>query len=252
MDVSRIKKLLEDIANGSSTPDAALKELAILPFHDIGFAKSDSHRSLRNGFSETIFCEGKTKDQITRIAEDMASRNENVFATKVSNEILEAISSKFPNSKCDVVSRTFKIINAPIENIAGKVSILCAGTADLPIAEESRQTCQFYGAKVKTYYDVGIAGVHRLVRYRSDLEDSDCAIIVAGMEGALPALAAGLVSTPIIAVPTSVGYGTSFGGISALLTMLNSCAEGVTVVNIDNGFGAACAALRILRRDKKQ
>jgi len=210
-------------------------------------AKYDEHRPLRNGFSEVIFCEGKRSEHLLRIVEDIDGRGHNVFATRADDKILLAVREKFPRVSVDEVSRTFKLINRPIEPLKAKMAILCAGTADVPVAEEARHTLEFFGIEPARYYDVGVAGLHRLLGCIDRLRDIDCAIVIAGMEGALPTVVGGLTPSPIIAVPTSIGYGASFGGIAALLGMLNSCSEGITVVNIDNGFGAACAALRILR-----
>lgn len=246
MNARDIKKLLDDLAGGGLTVDQAFDSLRNLPFKDLDIAKHDGHRPLRNGFSEVILCEGKRHEHLVAIVDDIGGRGDNVFGTRADEAVLGLIRDKFPNAQCDFVSGTFRIINRPIEPIPGSLAVLCAGTADLPVAEEARLTAEFFGVEVKRFYDVGVAGLHRILKCRDELQDVGCAIVVAGMEGALPSVVGGLIAAPVIAVPTSIGYGASFGGIAALLSMLNSCSEGVTVVNIDNGFGAACAALRIL------
>ena len=248
MNTTDIKKILDDIAKGSMTPDEGMETLRDLPFSDLTIAKLDLHRPMRNGFSEVIFCEGKHLDHLTRIIDDIDGRGHNVFGTRASKDILNTIKERFPKIQTDEVSRTFRLINHPMEQLNANVAILCAGTADVPVAEEARQTIQFFGVEPRRYYDVGVAGLQRLLKTASELKDIDCAIVVAGMEGALPTVVGGLTKAPVIAVPTSIGYGASFGGVAALLGMLNSCSEGITVVNIDNGFGAACAALRIVRK----
>lgn len=248
MNTADIKKLLQDVAVGRVSPDGAADQLKALPFSDLGFAKQDCHRPLRNGFSEVIFCQGKRLDHLLRIVEDINARGHNAFGTRADDDVMGEIARRFPDARCDSTSRTFRIINRPVEPISGRLAILCAGTADVCVAEEARHTCEFFGLEAKRFYDVGVAGLHRLLSCAAELSDIDCAIVVAGMEGALPSVTGGLTSAPIVAVPTSVGYGASFGGIAALLAMLNSCSEGIVVVNIDNGFGAACAALRMIRR----
>ncbi|MBT3182150.1 MAG: nickel pincer cofactor biosynthesis protein LarB [Deltaproteobacteria bacterium] len=243
-----IKKLLEDVSAGRKKPDEAFENLRDLPFSDIEIAKLDLHRPMRNGFSEVIFCEGKHVDHLIRIIDDIDGRGHNLFGTRANKELLDSIKDRFPKVQIDEVSRTFRLINQPMDQLTADVAILCAGTADVQVAEEARQTIQFFGVEPKRYYDVGVAGLHRILKTANELRDIDCAIVVAGMEGALPTVVGGLTKAPIVAVPTSIGYGASFGGVAALLGMLNSCSEGITVVNIDNGFGAACAALRIVRR----
>lgn len=211
------------------------------------FINLDTHRPLRNGFSETIFCAGKAPSQVLTIVKQFVANGQNVLGTRVTSEMGEEIKRAYPDAVYDETSRTFRILNRPIASLSGKLVILCAGTADVPVAEEAKITAGFFGVEPVTHYDVGIAGLHRLLAKLDDLKDADVAIVAAGMEGALPSVVGGLIGLPIIAVPTSVGYGTNLGGIATLLAMLNSCAEGITVVNIDNGFGAACAAIRILR-----
>lgn len=220
-------------------------------FEDLGFAKWDYHRPLRNGLSEVIFCEGKTDDHLMAIIRKVLETDHNILGTRVSSSQGAMISSNFKNADYDDLSRTFIIANKPIEPIQARLTICAAGTADLFVAEEARRTGQFFGLEANRIYDVGIAGMHRLMHHIDEIKTSDVIIAVAGMEGALPSLLGGLVDVPIIAVPTSVGYGTNFKGITPLFAMLNSCSEGIVVVNVDNGFGAACAALRILKKQIK-
>jgi NCAIR mutase (PurE)-related protein len=219
---------------------------------DFHVTRHDHERELRNGFSEVIFCEGKEPEHLLRVIEEMKERGHNVFGTRASKEVLSLVASKNPEAKCDATSRTFRMIQRPIEALEGNIAVLCAGTADIPVAEEALHTANFFGVEARRFYDVGVAGIHRVMSCVDELKKADCAIVVAGMEGALPSVVGGLVSIPVIACPTSIGYGANFQGIAALLGMLNSCSEGVTVVNIDNGFGAACAALRILRTMKER
>lgn len=248
MDSSHIKKILEEVASGAKSPSDALLELRDFPYADLEIAKHDAHRPLRNGFSEVILCEGKELGHLIRIVEELVSRGLNIFGTKANPSQGESLTKSFPKCDYDPISRTFRFIQCPIEPIAGRLAILCAGTADLPVAEEARRTAEFFGIEAIRHYDVGVAGLHRLIGCVAELREMDVAIVVAGMEGALPSVVGGLVPIPVIACPTSIGYGASFNGIAALLSMLNSCSEGISVVNIDNGFGAACSALRILRR----
>lgn len=248
MNEKHLKQILESVRSNEISLEEAVKEFRSFPFADIDIAKHDSHRQIRNGFSEVIFCQGKKLNHLMRILEELDSRHINAFGTRADKLALDAVSEKFPDALVDEVSGTFRIIKRPVEPRAGKLAILCAGTADLFVAEEARITAEFYGVEASRYYDVGVAGLHRLLSSVEKLQDADCLIVVAGMEGALPSVVGGLTPSPIIAVPTSIGYGASFGGIAALLGMLNSCSEGITVTNIDNGFGAACAALRIMRR----
>jgi NCAIR mutase (PurE)-related protein len=249
MHAEAIKRLLEEVASGRRSAEEAFERLRDIPFTDfLGVAKHDSHRAFRNGFQETLLCEGKRLEHIVGIVEKLVEQKKNVLGTRMDEARAQALLERFPTADVDPVSRTFRIIQQPIEPISGRLAILCAGTADIPVAEEARRTAEFFGAEARRHYDVGVAGIHRLLDSLEDLRSADVAIVVAGMEGALPSVFGGLLSVPIVAVPTSVGYGASFEGIAALLGMLSSCSEGITVVNIDNGFGAACAALRILRR----
>lgn len=216
-------------------------------FIDMDVAKYDATRDSRNGFSEVILCEGKKLDHLLKIIDGLMAKEINIFGTRVNEEVGNIVCSKFSKAKYDETSRTFSIINKSIKSVDAKLGIICAGTSDISVAEEAVQTALFHGIEAVKFYDVGVAGIHRLLSHVEELKKLDVAIVVAGMEGALPSVVGGLVSCPIIAVPTSVGYGTNFKGVTALFAMLNSCSEGITVVNIDNGFGAACAALRILK-----
>jgi len=245
MNRAQIQALLEDVqANRASVPEA-LERLKDLPFEDLGFAKLDHHRALRTGMPEVIFASGKTTDQVARIFAHMAKAGGNVLATRASRECYEAVTSAEPRATYHETARaiTLEQTKAPVGK--GNICVVCAGTSDLPVAEEAAVTSAALGNAVARITDVGVAGIHRLVSRRDELLQAAVVIVVAGMDGALPSVIGGMVARPVIAVPTSVGYGAAFGGVAALLTMLNSCAAGVTVVNIDNGFGAAVAASRI-------
>lgn len=247
MDTVKIKALLQEVASGMLAPDEAAARLRNLPFEDLGFAKIDHHRSLRKGYPETIFCAGKTPAQVAEIAGRMRSHGSNVLGTRVSAEVAEAVLAAHPDATHHATARVFTILDHAPEVMAGYVAVVCAGTSDLPVAEEAAVTCEVFGNRVERISDVGVAGIHRLFEQRARLVGANAIIVCAGMEGALPSVVAGLVERPVIGVPTSVGYGASFNGIAALLGMLNSCASGLTVVNIDNGFGAAAAATAINR-----
>ena len=247
MDHDTLQKLLQDVATGLIGPDAAAETLRHLPYEDLGFAKIDHHRELRKGYPETIFCQNKTPEQVVAIAARMREKNGTVLGTRCSPEVMRAVRGAFPDAVPHEMARAFTITVKPPEMAAGTIAIVCAGTSDLPVAEEARVTCEILGNPVESISDVGVAGIHRLLHQRERLNRANVIICCAGMEGALPSVLAGLVQCPVIAVPTSVGYGASFGGLAALLGMLNTCATGVTVVNIDNGFGAAVAASTINR-----
>lgn len=248
MNKENILKLLNEVARHETKPDEALDKLRHMPFEEMDFAKLDGHRHLRNGFSEVIYCQGKTVEQVVSIAKKMTEKGMNVLGTRVTPEMAAALKRDAKDCDYHELSGTFQILSHNIEPMKGNMAVLAAGTADLKVAEEARRTARFFGLESRSYYDVGVAGIHRLLSYAKELDNYDVLIAVAGMEGALPSVVGGLIDKPIIAVPTSVGYGSNFSGITPLLAMLNSCSEGITVVNIDNGFGAACAALRILRR----
>lgn len=272
MDIETIKQILEEVEKGALKSGDALEQLRHIPYADLGVSKHDGHRVLRNGFSEVILCEGKDKDHLLTIVGRLVERGINVFGTRASPEIGKMIidtlraspppqaeeesrrplfstsSNNIKKADYDPLSRTFRIISRDVPLSKGNLAIICAGTADLPVAEEARMTAKYFGIEAERFYDVGVAGLHRLVSSLEDLRKADCAIVVAGMEGALPSVVGGLLSCPIVACPTSVGYGANLKGFTPLLAMLNSCSEGITVVNIDNGFGAACASIRILRK----
>jgi NCAIR mutase (PurE)-related protein len=241
MDSERIRKLLEQVRGGELGVEDAFSQLKDLPYEDMGFARVDTHRAMRKGYPEVIFCPGKTLDQIVKIFERMAKHDGRVMAARASAEAAEAIKKKFPQAVYHESARLVTL-GFPIPSGKGTVLVMSAGTADIPIADEAAVTAEMLGSKVERLFDVGVAGIHRLLDRRETLFAANVLVVVAGMDGALPSVVAGLVSRPVIAVPTSIGYGASFGGLAALLTMLNSCAPGVTVVNIDNGFGAGYMA----------
>ena len=251
MNAQQLGTILADVAAGRLTPDAALERLRQLPFEDLTFARIDHHRALRQGQPEVVFCEGKTPEQVVAICERLAAMSGRFLGTRCGEAHATAVERVFPKAVWSPVARTIHLLpddaaGAPPD--AGTILVVSAGTSDLPVAEEAAITAEVFGNRVERLADVGVAGIHRLFASGERLRQADVIIVVAGMEGALPSVVGGLVEVPVIAVPTSVGYGASFGGLAALLGMLNSCAAGVTVVNIDNGFGAAAAASRICRR----
>jgi hypothetical protein len=249
MQKDRLKSLLQEIQSGKIDIDNALQKLHDLPFEDIGEAMIDHHRALRQGVPEVILGEAKTAEQIANIVQHMTEHGDNILVTRISSEKAEVLSNNHPQGEYDSLARTFTLQQRPFEDLGqGKILIICAGTSDLPVAREAAVTARMFNNQVKELVDVGVAGIHRLLAHTHLLRDASVIIVIAGMEGALPSVVGGLVDVPVIAVPTSVGYGAAFGGVSALLGMLNSCAGGITVVNIDNGFGAAFAATRINRR----
>jgi NCAIR mutase (PurE)-related protein len=245
MDIQSLKTLLNDVKNGNVGVDDALDQLRKLPYEDMGFAKIDNHRHIRCGFPEVIFCQGKTDDQIVKISLKILDSGNNLLATRASKDTYEAVKKMEPSAQYNELGRTITVIKKDIEILSeGTILVASAGTADIPVAEEAVVTAEIMGNHVERLYDVGVAGLHRLLGNAERLFSASVIIVVAGMEGALASVIGGLVDKPVVAVPTSVGYGASFHGLSALLTMLNSCASGVSVVNIDNGFGAGyCAAL---------
>ena len=248
MSPERLRELLVQVRAGSVTADEALEQLKSLPFEDLGFAKVDHHRSLRTGFPEVIFGSGKTAEQIIEIARSLSDSAHNVLITRLDAAKAARLREVFPHAAYSAHARVATIVQRqPDITGRGLILVLAAGTADLPVAEEAALTAELLGNRVQRVTDVGVSGIHRLFAHREKLREATVLIVVAGMEGALPSVVAGLVDKPVIAVPTSVGYGASFGGLAALLAMLNSCAAGVTVVNIDNGFGAAVAATLINR-----
>lgn len=248
MHENELKELLLAVEAGDVPVSKALDQLRDLPFADLGVAHVDHHRALRSGFPEVILCEGKTPGEVALIAAHMAERGSVVLGTRCDRDTLEVVRAKIPDLHYNERARVFRTKSPQPPEVAGRVAVVTAGTSDLGVAEEAIETLQAMGVRHELLCDVGVAGIHRLLGKRQVLEDCDILIVVAGMEGALASVVAGLLSKPTIAVPTSVGYGASFSGVAALLGMLNSCATGVTVVNIDNGFGAAAAAALTLRR----
>lgn len=246
MDTNKIKKLLEEVKKGNKSIKEALSVLENLPFIDLDFAKIDTHRELRMGAPEAIYCFNKTTKQIIQIIEKMKT-NSNIIATRVPEESLKKIKKVFPEAKIYPESNLAFLGKFPKKTI-GKVVIITGGTSDIPVARESEITARSMGVEVETIFDVGVAGIHRVLRIRDKLKGADIAIVIAGMEGALPSVVAGLIDTPIIAVPTSVGYGASFKGIAPLLTMLNSCAPGICVMNIDSGYSAGFFAAAVIKK----
>ena len=242
MDPNRLKQLLASYKEGTLPEDQLLKALRDLPFENLGFARVDHHRALRCGHAEVIFCQGKTPEQIVAIAEATLGAGNNLLATRADEKVFAQVAERIPDAAYHAQARVITVKRREIEKLPGTVALLTAGTSDIPVAEEARVTAEMTGSVVEAIFDVGVAGLHRILEHRPLLEKARVIIVVAGMEGALPSVIAGLVSTPIIAVPTSVGYGAGFQGLAPLLTMLNSCAAGVVVVNIDNGFGAGYAA----------
>ncbi|HBT49648.1 MAG: NCAIR mutase (PurE)-related protein [Caldanaerobacter subterraneus] len=243
----KILEVLEKFKQGRISQEEALNILQNLPYEDLGFAKIDYHRELRKGFPEVIFCEGKTPYQVREIALAMHRKEVDVLGTRASREHFEAVKEVIDKAIYYEEARIISVKNTPLKKTNGIIGVVAAGTSDLPVAEEAAVTAELMGNTVKRFYDVGVAGLHRLLHKLDEIRKCRVLIAVAGMEGALPTVLGGLVSAPVIAVPTSVGYGANFKGLSALLAMLNSCASGVTVVNIDNGFGAAYAATLINR-----
>lgn len=247
MNEQTIMELLESVSSGTLDPHQALEQLRSLPFDDMGFAKVDLHRLLRKGYPETIFCQGKTPEQVADIAQRMREHKQNVLGTRCSTQTFDVVKKKMSDAVYHEMARAFTLMATPPETSGENVAIVCAGTGDIFVAEEAAVTCMMLGVPVERIYDVGVAGLHRLLHQREHLMKARVVIVCAGMEGALPSVVAGLCPGLTIAVPTSVGYGASFNGIAALLGMLNSCATGLTVVNIDNGFGAAVAACTVCR-----
>lgn len=245
MTTEEASKLLEAFKSGEVARDAVLRAFQGSPFVDLGFAKVDTHRGIRKGFPEVIFGSGKTVPQVVKIAAALLRREDRVLVTRVGAKHAQALKKKFPKAVWHETARCVTILKKPLPKRPGCIAVVTAGTSDLPIAEEAAVTADVMGNDVQRIYDVGVAGLHRLLARVSDLQSASVLIVVAGMEGALPSVVAGLVARPVIAVPTSIGYGASFGGVAALLGMLTSCGSGVTVVNIDNGFGAGYAASQI-------
>src|SRR5271163_277022 len=244
-----ILAMLQCVRDGEMRPEEAMERLANLPYEETGFAKIDHHRPLRTGLPEVIYAAGKTAAQVGEIFFRMAAMGGDVLATRADEAAYAAVKALVPEAQYHPVARIVELRQASSTNHStGSLAVLCAGTSDLPVAEEAAVTAEVMGADVRRIYDVGVAGLHRLLAHREEIREAEVVIVCAGMEGALPSVVGGMVGAPVIAVPTSVGYGAAFGGIAALLGMLNSCSPNVTVVNIDNGFGAAYVASMILRR----
>lgn len=252
MEKNQLRELLNQLANNQIDVDTVLKHLSDLSFHDIDFAKIDHHRSLRTGHPEVIFCQNKTPEQVVSIAHEQISHNETVFGTRASQEILFTVKEKVPGVHVDITARCFwkkSRFWKKKENAKGTILIVSAGTADSPVAREAQLTVDLFGHPSKLVQDVGVSGIHRLLAINKQLGSASVIIVIAGMEGALPSVVTGMVSCPVIGVPTSVGYGAHLNGLVPMLAMINSCASGLTVVNIDNGFGAGCAAVRMNGND---
>jgi len=237
----QLEQILSDVRAGKLTVSEAMQSLRGLPYEDLEFAKIDHHRTLRTGFPEVVFCEGKTIGQVVEIVRRLSERHPSVLATRATQETADAVTREIPNARYHEAARciTVQSPESKAETESDKfILVVSAGTADIPVAEEAAVTAESMGSRVERVYDVGVAGLHRLLDQKKKLEEANVIIVCAGMEGALPSVIGGLVNCPVIAVPTSIGYGASFQGLAALLSMLNTCAEGVAVVNIDNGFGA--------------
>jgi NCAIR mutase (PurE)-related protein len=248
MNEESIRQLLESVRSGGMDVDEAVSRLRRLPFESIGFATVDHHRALRCGFPEVVFCPGKTTEQVREIFGRLAAAGQNVLATRADREAYEAVAADLPDARYHDLARAITLRQTPARESIGHIAVISAGTSDLPVAEEARVTAEIMDQRVTCHYDVGVAGIHRLLAHGEELQSASALVVVAGMEGALASVVGGLVGAPVIAVPTSVGYGASFGGLAALLAMLNSCASNVSVVNIDNGFAGGYIASLINRR----
>lgn len=244
--IMEIHELLEQVKNGAVSVEEAEGELRRQPFEEMGYAKLDTHRKVRSGFAEVIFCAGKADSHLLSIFGRLYEEDGEVLGTRASAEQARLIQEHFPKAAYDPISRIVKIEKEDKAH-RGRIAVCTAGTADIPVAEEAAQTAEYFGSTVDRIYDVGVSGLHRLLSRLEIIQDANCVVAVAGMEGALGSVIGGLVSVPVIAVPTSVGYGANFGGLSSLLTMINSCANGIAVVNIDNGYGAGYMATQINR-----
>ncbi len=247
MNEAQLRALMEQVREGSVDVDGALMRLRHMPFEDLVFAKVDHHRALRQGMPEVIFAMGKTAEQVLAIAERLLENAPNVLITRADKATAEHVTARIPGAEYFPLSGAIRVRRDSTIHGKGKIAVVCAGTSDIPVAEEAQVTAEVMGNDVETIHDIGVAGIHRLMNNRTRLTEARVIVVCAGMEGALPSVVGGLVSCPVIAVPTSVGYGASFHGLAALLGMLNSCASNVTVVNIDNGFGAGYVASLINR-----
>jgi NCAIR mutase (PurE)-related protein len=247
MDQDQLRALFEQVRTGALDIDAAMGRMRHMPFEDLGFAKVDHHRALRHGMPEVILAKGKTPGQVAAIAESLLANAKNVLITRADRECAAVVTAHLPEAEYQPLSGTIRFWRDHTVHGKGKIAIVCAGTSDIPVAEEAQVTAELMGNEIDAIHDIGVAGIHRLMSNRERLTEARVVVVCAGMEGALPSVVGGLVSCPVIAVPTSVGYGASFQGLAALLGMLNSCASNVTVVNIDNGFGAGYVASLINR-----
>lgn len=248
MRTDSLRRLLEDVKEGRLSPDDALERLKTLPYDDLGFAKLDNHRTLRKGYPEVIFGQGKTKEQVLKIIDSLVSKGNDAIVTRTDKETYNYLKKRYKRTVFNEKARMIVVRSRKLERKEGLILVISAGTSDIPVAEEAAFTAEIFGNRVERLYDVGVAGIHRLFDKIDLLMSASVLIVVAGMEGALPSVVGGLVEGPVIAVPTSIGYGASFGGITALLAMLNSCSSNVAVVNIDNGFGAGYIASVINRK----
>ncbi len=248
MNENTLRELLGSFGRGEVSLDDVVTRLRALPFEDLGFAKVDHHRAIRCGFPEVIYCEGKTIEQVRAIVSKRLESGGNLLGTRVTLEMYEAVAARFPAAQYHEAARAITVRQQEPRWSAGTIAIIAAGTSDLPVAEEAQVTAEIMDQRTRMIVDVGVAGLHRLLAHAEDLQSANVAVVVAGMEGALPSVVGGLVDCPVIAVPTSIGYGASFHGLAALLGMLNSCASGVSVVNIDNGFAGGYIAALINRR----
>jgi NCAIR mutase (PurE)-related protein len=247
MDQDQLRSLFEQVRDGAVDIDAAIARMRHMPFEDLGFAKVDHHRALRHGIPEVIFAKGKTPDQVVAIAASLLENSRNVLITRADPVCAAAVTAELPGGEYSVLSGAIRFWGDRTIHGKGRITVVCAGTSDMPVAEEARITAELMGNEVDAIHDIGVAGIHRLMSNRERLTEARVIVVCAGMEGALPSVVGGMVSCPVIAVPTSVGYGASFDGLAALLGMLNSCASNVAVVNIDNGFGAGYVASLINR-----
>ena len=245
MNRETLLQLLKQVRAGKTSPEAAAAQLRHLPYENLGFARMDNHRALRQGFPEVIFCQGKTVEQVAAIADRILERHRTLLATRATLAMFEAVKAVASRAIYHPLSRAIVVKHPQAARAVGRILVMSAGTSDIPVAEEAAVTADILGSRVETVYDVGVAGLHRVLDQRAALEAARVIVVAAGMDGVLPSVVGGLVDRPVVAVPTSVGYGASFHGVAALLTMLNSCAAGVAVVNIDNGFGAGVLAHRI-------
>ncbi|MGB9747514.1 MAG: nickel pincer cofactor biosynthesis protein LarB [Bacteroidales bacterium] len=245
MSPEEIKKLLQEVSEGRISPDEAYQTLRDMPYRDLGFAKIDNHRELRTGYPEVIFCSGKTVEQVRDIISFMLTKDTNILATRATPEMFAAVQGIYKEAVYHPLARTITIKRKEPEVPATYIAVVTAGTSDIPVAEEAAVTAEIFGNRVERIFDVGVAGIHRLVDNLPRIRNARIVVVIAGMEGALPSIVAGLIARPVIAVPTSIGYGANFQGLSALLGMLTSCSSGIAVVNIDNGFGAGFFASMI-------